>query len=112
RHSATDDPCVPATTCSDPARQIAPDFADPADARTAATASESIDVRSIGSGDESWGNCSDPIEIKELDFQAVRLSGQTRLIVVPSFAGQREGLRAPFAGATPDHPRAPQHTRS
>jgi hypothetical protein len=91
-------PDVPGKTWLDLLREIFPDIAEPKDARAAATASETIDLRSIGSGDESWGNCGDHIEITKLNFQAVRISGQTRLIVVPSFADNCLGLVALFDG--------------
>jgi hypothetical protein len=46
-----------------------------------ATASEVIDLRSIGPGDESWVKCGDKIEFFDRDARPVRLAGRDYLIV-------------------------------
>jgi hypothetical protein len=72
-------PGVPGKTWLDLLSQIFPDIAEAP--RGYATASEVIDLRSIGAGDESWVKCDDTISFLDRDARPVRLSGQDYVIV-------------------------------
>ena len=59
--------------------QIFPDIA--VTERGYASATEVIDLRSIGPGDDSWVKCGDEIKFLDRDARRVRLSGQDYVIV-------------------------------
>jgi hypothetical protein len=72
-------PGLPGKTWIDLLTQIFPDIA--ATPRGYAEASEVIDLRSIGAGDESWVRCGDKIGFYTRDGRPVRLAGRDYLIV-------------------------------
>jgi hypothetical protein len=71
-------PGVPGKTWLDLLSQIFPDIAE--EPRGYASASEVIDLRSIGAGDDSWVKC-DKINFFDRDARPVRLSGRDYVIV-------------------------------
>jgi len=83
--AATDDefagavPGLAGKTWVDVLSQIFPDIA--VMDRGYATATEVIDLRSIGPGDDSWVKCGDEIKFLDFDARPVRLSGQDYVIV-------------------------------
>jgi hypothetical protein len=77
--------------------QIFPDIAATPDGN--AVASDIIDLRSIGTGDESWIKCADKIELRDHDAQRVHLAGRDFLVVTVRLEDECVGLIALFDDA-------------
>lgn len=91
RAASTDDfaarvPDLADRTWLDLLRPIFPDIAAAPPPKSGAVAGKMIDLRSIGSGDDSWIRCGDTIELTGAAAEPVRLAGRIRLIVTLSFA--------------------------
>lgn len=71
-------------------------FTDIAASDGGATASDIIDLRSIGTGDESWTKCADKIELRDHDAQRVHLAGRDFLVVTVGLEDECVGLIALF----------------
>jgi hypothetical protein len=84
--AATDDhdfasavPGASGKTWIDLLSQVFPDIAATPEGN--AVASDIIDLRSIGTGDDSWVKCADKIELRDPDAQRVRLANRDFLVV-------------------------------
>lgn len=69
-------------------RQLFPDLDPSSDPRLVASATQMIDLRSIGAGDDSWIGCGDRIDIEGLEAHPLHLGDQTRVILVPALDDQ------------------------
>lgn len=87
-------PGLAGKTWVDVLSQIFPDIA--ATDRGYASATEVIDLRSIGPGDDSWVKCGDKIEFVDRDARPVRLSGRDFVIVTLTIEDECVGPIALF----------------
>ena len=74
--------------------QIFPDIAETPDGNT--VASDMIDLRSIGTGDDSWAKCDDKTEFRDHDGQRVHVAGRDFLVVTVGMEDECVGLIALF----------------
>jgi hypothetical protein len=87
-------PGVPGKTWIDLLSQIFPDIAASSDGEAAA--SEVNDLRSIGTGDDSWVKCGDNIHFRDRDARPIRLSGHGYVVVTVTIEDECVGLIALF----------------
>jgi hypothetical protein len=77
--------------------QVFPDIAATDDGNAEAT--QLIDLRSIGAGDDSWVQCGDKIRFQDRDARAIHLDGRDYLIVTVDIEDDCVGLIALFDAA-------------
>jgi len=87
-------PGIAGKTWTDLLSQVFPDIAATADGY--AEASEMIDLRSIGAGDESWISCGDKIAFRDRDARLIRLGSRDYFIVTLELEDDCVGLLALF----------------
>lgn len=92
-------PDLPGKTWLDLLRQVFADLAPSDKYATPGSATQMIELRSIGVGDESWVGCGDRIELESVDAQTFRIDGEQRVIVSASMSDDCVGLIALFDGA-------------
>jgi hypothetical protein len=90
-------PGAPGKTWIDLLSQIFPDIAASSDGE--ADAGEVNDVRSIGSGDDSWVKCGDKIHFRSHDARPVRLAGRDYAVVTVTIEDECVGLIGLFGGS-------------
>jgi hypothetical protein len=69
-------------------RRLFPDIEESTDQRLLASATQMIELRSIGAGDDSWMGCGDHIDIEGLHAHPVQLGNLTRVILIPALDDQ------------------------
>lgn len=97
RDFAGEVPGLAGKTWIDLLSQVFPDIAATPDGD--AVASDIIDLRSIGTGDDSWAKCADKIELRDHDAQRVHLAGRDFLVVTVRIEDECVGLIALFDDA-------------
>ena len=90
-------PGLASKTWIDLLSQIFPDIAETPDGNT--VASDIIDLRSIGTGDDSWAKCGDKTEFRDHDAQRAHLAGRDFLVVTVGLEDECVGLIALFDNA-------------
>jgi hypothetical protein len=73
-------PAMSGKTWLDLLRQVFPDIT-PGDASSGGNATKMVELRSIGSADESWMQCEERIQIRKLDARPVQLGGRRHLVI-------------------------------
>jgi hypothetical protein len=79
-------------------RQLFADLEVRADSRRIGSATQMIDLRSIGAADDSWIGCGHHIDIEYAHAHPLQLAGQQRVVVVVALADECAAPLAMFDG--------------
>jgi hypothetical protein len=91
-------PGISGKTALDLLRQLFADIEPSTDTRTIGTATQMIELRSIGAGDDSWIGCGDRIDIEYAHAHPLQFGDQRRVVLVVALADECAAPLAMFDG--------------